>query len=46
MTDPGTTRDTDRLAHAVLRAVEDDLARPNRDSGPARHIESASMSQS
>jgi hypothetical protein len=45
-TDPGTTRATDRLADAVLRAVEDDLARPNRDSGPARHIESASSSQS
>jgi hypothetical protein len=42
----GTTRDTDRLPDAALRAVEDDLARPNRDSGPARHIESASLSQS
>jgi hypothetical protein len=31
MTDPGTTRDTDRLADAVLRAMEHDLARPDRD---------------
>ena len=35
-TDPGTTRATDRLADAVLRAVEGDLARPGRDDGAER----------
>jgi peptidase M48-like protein len=34
MTDPGTTRDADALADNVLRAVDHDLARPDRDDVP------------
>src|SRR4029077_19599107 len=35
-TDPGTTRATDRLADAVLRAVDGYRARPGRDDGAER----------